>query len=87
MEFVRGGYVGGVIRKPPTHGGGGLRSKTERAALERGQNFVESWSKRPPLTHYGGALPEGEPFGTPRRRPLRWEMEFVRGGYVGGGNS
>ena len=20
MEFVRGGYVGGVIRKPPTHG-------------------------------------------------------------------
>ena len=79
MEFVRGGYVGGVIRKPPTHGGGGLRSKTERAALERGQNFVESWSKIPLSPPHGGALPQGEPFGTPRRRPLRWGLVFVRG--------
>ena len=55
-----------------------MRSKTERAAWERGQDFVESWSKSPPLTAYGGALPKGEPFGTPRRRPLRGKINSVR---------
>ena len=39
------------------------------------------WCVLPPLTAYGGALPKGEPFGTPRRRPLQGGMEFVRGGF------
>ena len=39
---------------------------------------VRKWSELPPLTHYVGAPLEGEPFGTPRRRPLQGEMEFVR---------
>ena len=37
------------------------------------------WCVLPPLTHYVGALPKGESFGTPRRRPLRRGMGFVRG--------
>ena len=41
---------------------------------------MRSWGELPPLTHYVGALPKGEPFGTPRRRPLRRGMGFVRGG-------
>ena len=39
------------------------------------------WCVLPPLTRYAGAPPQGEPFGTPRRRPLRGEMDFVRGGF------
>ena len=54
---------------------------TERAALERGQNFVESRSKRPPLTHYVGAPPQGEPnrplhhFVVPL--PRKWEAKVA----------